>query len=63
MGGFGSAILELLAGEGLQTPLQVLGAPDELIEHGETPASLGLSPADIQRAVVDLLDRRTASGS
>ena len=62
MGGFGSAILELLSREGLQTPLHVLGAPDELIEHGETPASLGFSPADIQRAVVDLLDRRTASG-
>jgi 1-deoxy-D-xylulose-5-phosphate synthase len=61
MGGFGSAILELLSHHGLHTQLRVLGAPDELIEHGETPATLGLAPADIKRAIVSLLDRQAAS--
>ena len=56
-GGFGSAVLELLAAEGLRTPVKTLGIPDELIEHGETPESVGIAPRDIQAAVRALLAR------
>ena len=34
VGGFGSAILELLSREGLSTPVTVVGVPDEFIHHG-----------------------------
>ncbi len=54
-GGFGSAVLELLAEEGITTPLRVLGVPDALIEHGESPASVGIGPDAIQAAVSSLL--------
>jgi 1-deoxy-D-xylulose-5-phosphate synthase len=33
-GGFGSAVLELLAREGVSTPVTILGVPDEFIHHG-----------------------------
>jgi 1-deoxy-D-xylulose-5-phosphate synthase len=56
LGGFGSAVLELLAEEGLTPKVRVLGVPDELIEHGETSDSVGLSNAAIKQAVHDLLD-------
>lgn len=56
MGGFGSAVLELLAEEGLSKPVRMLGVPDVLIEHGESPASVGLAPSDIRAAVEGLLD-------
>jgi 1-deoxy-D-xylulose-5-phosphate synthase len=32
-GGFGSAVLELLAREGVQTPVRVLGVPDRFFDH------------------------------
>ena len=38
-GGFGSAVLELLAAHGLTCPVTVLGIPDEFIDHGK-PAQL-----------------------
>jgi len=56
-GGFGSAVLELLAEEGVSLPVRVIGVPDGLIEHGESPATLGLAPADIRRAVSELVGR------
>ena len=52
-----SETLELLAEEGLQTPLRMLGAPDELIEHGETPATLGFGCADIEQAAREVSQR------
>jgi 1-deoxy-D-xylulose-5-phosphate synthase len=36
-GGFGSAVLELLAAEGVSAPVTVLGVPDEFVEHGPQP--------------------------
>ncbi len=33
-GGFGSAVLELLAREGIHTPVTIIGVPDEFIHHG-----------------------------
>ena len=50
MGGFGSAVLELLSEEGIQTPVRTLGIPDKLIEHGESAATLGLAAPDIAAA-------------
>jgi len=40
MGGFGSAVLELLAEAGRQVPVRCLAIPDELIEHGSSGAQL-----------------------
>jgi 1-deoxy-D-xylulose-5-phosphate synthase len=54
-GGFGSAVLELLAEAGLRVPVRTLGIPDMLVEHGESPASVGLAPSDIRDAVTTLL--------
>jgi len=54
-GGFGGAVLELLAREGIHTPVRTLGVPDLLIEHGESAASVGLAPSDIRAAVTALL--------
>ncbi|HPG28446.1 MAG TPA: transketolase C-terminal domain-containing protein, partial [Myxococcota bacterium] len=61
MGGFGSAVLELLAEEGLRTPVRLLGIPDQLVEHGETPESLGLAQGDIRDAVLALLAEADAA--
>ena len=54
-GGFGSAVLELLAEEGIAVPTRVLGVPDALIEHGETTATIGIAAADIRGAVAALV--------
>ena len=46
-GGFGSAVLELLAREGLTKPVKLIGLPDRFIEHGAQKllrAKLGLDP-------------------
>jgi 1-deoxy-D-xylulose-5-phosphate synthase len=52
-GGFGSAVLELAADEGLDTrPLRRLGIPDHFVEHGERSellADLGLDVDGIVR--------------
>jgi 1-deoxy-D-xylulose-5-phosphate synthase len=55
LGGFGSAVLELLAEADLRIPTRTLGIPDELIEHGETAESVGIGPRDLSEAVRDLL--------
>ncbi|MFK7898371.1 MAG: 1-deoxy-D-xylulose-5-phosphate synthase [Myxococcota bacterium] len=54
-GGFGSAVLELLAEEGIRMPIRTLGIPDDLIEHGESPDSVGIGLADIRGAVKTLV--------
>jgi 1-deoxy-D-xylulose-5-phosphate synthase len=54
MGGAGSAVLEALQTMRLQTPVLLLGLPDEFIEHGD-PAKLlalqGLDAAGIERSI------------
>ncbi|HEB90042.1 MAG TPA: 1-deoxy-D-xylulose-5-phosphate synthase [Deltaproteobacteria bacterium] len=60
LGGFGGAILELLAEEGIRMPVRALGIPDAVVDHGESVETVGLSPADIRKAVVALL--RTVEG-
>jgi len=34
-GGFGSAVLELLAAQGCQVPVEIIAVPDEFVEHGK----------------------------
>jgi 1-deoxy-D-xylulose-5-phosphate synthase len=50
-GGFGSAVLELLAAHDVLVPIKIIGLPDIFVEHG-TPAILkelhGLSPAHVK---------------
>lgn len=59
LGGFGSAVSELLAGKGRnRVRIKRLGIPDIYVEHGtqgQLRADLGLDPEGIARAVRDLL--------
>jgi len=66
MGGFGSAVLELLAELGHAGPVRCLAVPDRLIEHGDPDAQqhdLGLDAEGIARAVRELLGRAAPGGS
>lgn len=54
MGGAGSAVLELLAEEGLNKPVLQLGLPDQFIDHGDHAkllALLGLDAAGIEKSI------------
>ena len=54
LGGAGSAVAELLAGEGLQLPLLQIGIPDRFIEHGSRDtclAAAGLDAAGLSASV------------
>ena len=55
MGGAGSAVQEALAAAGIQTPVLMLGLPDEFIEHGD-PAKLlaacGLDATGIEQSIL-----------
>jgi len=69
MGGFGSAVLELLSAHGLSTPVKVLGVPDRIFEQA-SQARLreiaGLGVTDIvaaARQVVSLRRATTASAT
>ncbi len=62
-GGFGSAVLEALAGEGISVPVRVLAVPDGLVEHGDPArqlAQFGLDTAGIAAAGQALLGGRIA---
>ena len=55
-GGFGSAVMELLASHGLSTAVLALGLPDEFVEHGDADylyRLVGLDPAGIARGVAE----------
>jgi len=59
-GGFGAAVLELLAERGVTVPVRCLAIPDRIIEHGDTDAikgELGLDSAGISAALRDLIGR------
>jgi len=62
-GGFGSAVLEMLAARSLTVPSRCLAIDDELVEHGEDLASQGLEPADMVKAGLELLGARAVAGS
>jgi 1-deoxy-D-xylulose-5-phosphate synthase len=61
MGGFGAAVLECLAGHGLQVPVRCLGLPDRFVEQGPQAlqrAEAGLDADGIAAAVRDLARAR-----
>ena len=65
-GGFGSAVLELLAENGLTVPVSVLGLPDHFIEHGPIPVLrdlAGLTAQDMARKALSQMPVRPAAGS
>jgi 1-deoxy-D-xylulose-5-phosphate synthase len=62
-GGFGSAVLELLAEHTVVVPTRCMGIDDKLVEHGESLASQGLAPGDIATAALELLAARTEAGT
>jgi 1-deoxy-D-xylulose-5-phosphate synthase len=54
MGGFGSAVLELIESRGLETRVRRLGIPDQFIEHGtrtELLAQVGLTAEQVAAQV------------
>ncbi|MED5260818.1 MAG: 1-deoxy-D-xylulose-5-phosphate synthase [Myxococcota bacterium] len=51
LGGFGAAVLEVLATAECAIPGRHLGVPDRLVEHGETLETLGLDVADVVASV------------
>jgi 1-deoxy-D-xylulose-5-phosphate synthase len=58
MGGFGSAVLEVLSAAGVVVISRCLGVPDWVIEHGETQEirhRLRLDSEGIAQAVRDLV--------
>ena len=60
MGGFGGAVLETLAREGVTVPVKCLAAPDQIVEHGDPGAHrawMGLDTNGIVEAAMALLDR------
>ncbi|MFN2451991.1 MAG: 1-deoxy-D-xylulose-5-phosphate synthase [Candidatus Dormibacteria bacterium] len=60
VGGFGSAVLELLAEQAVAVPVRRLGLPDHFVEHGAQSALLegfGLSPEGVADAVRRMLPR------
>ncbi|HCO44434.1 MAG TPA: 1-deoxy-D-xylulose-5-phosphate synthase [Gammaproteobacteria bacterium] len=57
-GGFGSAVLEALAGQGIHVPTRLLAVPDVLVEHGDPATQLarfGLDADGIATAGQQLL--------
>ena len=60
-GGFGDAVLALLAEHGVDLPVRRIGVPDRVIEHGspaEVLAEIGLDVDGIERAARELLGPR-----
>ncbi|MEZ4568998.1 MAG: transketolase C-terminal domain-containing protein [Thermomicrobiales bacterium] len=60
-GGFGSAVLELLAREGIQIPVQVLGIPDRIFDHASQDALRKQAGIDVQDLVEAALEMPTSS--
>lgn len=63
-GGFGSAVLELFAREGVDARVRTLGVPDEMIEHAPQSvqrAWCGLTAANAARVARELLGRGVTS--
>ena len=62
MGGFGSAVLELLETRGVEVKIRRLGLPDGYIEHGtraELLADVGLTPGQVAEQVTAWMRTRT----
>jgi hypothetical protein len=54
-GGFGSAVLELLAERGILTPVTVLGLPDCFVDHGSTDQLLDACDLSTDKIVARIL--------
>jgi 1-deoxy-D-xylulose-5-phosphate synthase len=64
MGGFGSAVLELLARERIQLAVECLGIPDHFFDHasqGSLRRQAGLTADDVVRAAMDVVARQPAT--
>jgi len=64
MGGFGSAVLEFLAEQGVQLPVRRLGIPDRVVEHGtqdELYKECGFDAAGIAQAGRELSAKVTTA--
>lgn len=60
-GGFGSGVVELLAAQGLRTPVRVLGLPDSFVPHGDRQRLLsecGLDATGIAQACRELAESK-----
>ena len=58
-GGFGSAVLELLAAQGVPVPVSVVGLPDQFVEHGPVSTLrdlVGLTAEDVTAKALALLE-------
>ncbi len=61
-GGFGTAVLELLAERNVLVPTAVVGLPDHFVEHGTVPVlreMVGLTAAEVARRALALMPPRT----
>jgi 1-deoxy-D-xylulose-5-phosphate synthase len=59
VGGFGSAVLEYMAGKGYNAHVKMLGIPDEIVEHGsqlELHKECGFDPDGIYQTAVTMLE-------
>jgi len=61
MGGFGGAVLEGLSRAGVDVPVRLMAAPDELIEHGSSPKTIGLSAKSIAETVAASVAERSSA--
>jgi 1-deoxy-D-xylulose-5-phosphate synthase len=60
-GGFGSAVLEMLAENGVLVPTALMGLPDHFVEHGPVPLLrelAGLTAQEVARKAVSLCGAR-----
>ena len=65
-GGFGSAVLEFMAGQGYHASVRIMGIPDRFIEHGtqaELYAECGYSTPDIVEVVKKICEPRGAANT
>ncbi|MBR7070174.1 MAG: 1-deoxy-D-xylulose-5-phosphate synthase [Oxalobacter sp.] len=63
-GGAGSAVLEVLSGQGLTNPVIQLGLPDRFIDHGDIPTLLAMNGLDgkgIEEAIRSRLEKGAES--
>jgi 1-deoxy-D-xylulose-5-phosphate synthase len=63
MGGFGSAVNEAFINLGMNARCEIMGVPDEFIEHGDQAwqqEAAGIAPAQIVAKVLELLEKQAA---
>lgn len=62
MGGFGSAVLEMLTARGIQVPTEILGIPDRFFDHGSQESlrsQAGIAVQDLVETALELSAART----